>query len=59
GSFAVPFGANLALGHDFTLQSIYDGNDTHLVLTRGFGSSSASLIFARTRHWGFQLSYGF
>jgi hypothetical protein len=59
GQFAVPFGANLRLGKEITLQSIYDGNYTHLLLTKGFGSSSFSLIFARTRHWGFQVSYGF
>lgn len=57
--FAYPFGANARLGKDITLQSLYDGNYTHLLLTKSFGMSSASLIFARTRHWGFQFSIGF
>lgn len=55
---AFPFGANLQVGPG-VVQALYDGNHTHLLWTQPIGDLQASLVYARTRAWGLQVSYGF
>lgn len=59
GTMAVPFGANLRLEKATTLQALYDGDYTHLLLSRREGRMNASLVLARMKHLGFQVSTDF
>jgi hypothetical protein len=56
---AFPFGANYRLAPDMTMQAIYDGNYTHLLLSKAVGDGTLSLVFARTKHLGIAYSFGF
>lgn len=53
-----PFGLNVHQG-DWTLQTLYDGNYTHLLLTKSFDRSAVSLVLARTKYPGLSYSFGF
>lgn len=59
GRTAFPFGVNTMLAPSWTLQTINDGDYTHLLLSKVLGTSSYSLIWARTRYLGFGVSIGF
>lgn len=56
---AFPFGGNLRLDPETTLQAIHDGNSTHVLLSRRVSATSVSLVWAKTRYLGFQLGFGF
>lgn len=56
---AFPFGANFSIRPEWTLQALYDGNHTHLLMTRLEEWGSMSLILARTKHLGVGVSFGF
>jgi hypothetical protein len=56
---AFPFGGNLRLDPETTLQAIHDGNHTHVLLSRRLEGASVSLVWARTRYLGLQLGVGF
>lgn len=55
-----PFGANVRIGQDMTFQAIYDGDYTHMLLSKGWqGNITTSLVMARSKWPGLQLSVGF
>lgn len=54
-----PFGANAALGKAMTLQAVYDGNYTHLLLTHRIATGGISLMLAKSRYFGIHTSIGF
>jgi hypothetical protein len=56
---AFPFGASARLGEDLIVQALYDGNHTHLLLTRLEPGLTVNLILARMKHPGIGVSFGF
>lgn len=57
--FAYPFGANFRVSPDLTLQTIYDGNYTHALLSGAAGNGTLSFVLARMKHPGISYSIGF
>lgn len=56
---AYPFGANFRLGDWHVLQVINDGNYTHALLTHLADDVAITAVWARMRHFGVQLGFGF
>lgn len=54
-----PFGANIYLPEKWAIQAINDGDYSHILLTKILGTTSVSLLYARTQYWGFVVNYGF
>lgn len=59
GGVAFPFGTNVLLGDEMTLQALYDGNYTHLLLTKSGKGMTVSAVLARMKHIGVAVSVGF
>lgn len=59
GRTVFPFGVNWYLPNNMALQAINDGDYSHLLLTKVLGTTSVSLLYARTQYWGMVVSYGF
>ena len=55
----VPFGANIELGHGFSVQPMYDGQRTHLLATFATERFSTTLIWAWLERPGVAVSVGF
>ena len=55
----VPFGANVELGGGFSLQPMYDGNRTHLLLHRTTDRYAVTAIWAWLERAGVAVSFGF
>lgn len=55
----VPFGANVELGGGFSLQPMYDGNRSHLLLNYSSERYAVSLIAAWMEQAGVAVSFGF
>lgn len=54
-----PFGMNIAFPPSTTLQTVYDGNYTHILLSHTVGSQTFTLMLARAKHPGIQISFSF
>lgn len=59
GRTVMPFGVNTRLSPEWTLQTINDGDYTHVLLSHVFDWGSGSVILARSRYLGFGVSFGF
>lgn len=59
GKTVYPFGANFQLGNSFVLQAINDSDYTHILLTKLTPMASYSILWARTKHLGFQIGVAF
>lgn len=59
GKTVFPFGVNTRLAPEWVLQTVNDGDYTHWLLTRMGRRESVSLLWARSRYWGFSMSVGF
>jgi hypothetical protein len=55
----VPFGAHIDLGKGFSTQPMYDGERTHLLVTRAADRWSATFIWAWLERAGVAMSVGF
>ena len=55
----VPFGANIELGHGFSVQPMYDGNRTHWLGSYATDRLSATVIWAWLERAGVAVSVGF
>lgn len=55
---AFPFGANLGMG-PLSLQALYDGNYTHLLLSKPMGNVTVSFVLGRMKHPGLAIQVGF
>ena len=55
----MPFGANVELGHGFSLRPMYDGQRSHLLGTFATERASATLIWAWLERAGIAISFGF
>lgn len=58
-AIAYPFGANFRLDDRHLLQVINDGNHTHALLTHMADDVAITAVWARMRHIGIQLGFGF
>lgn len=56
---AFPFGFNWSIDRDWTLQTINDGDYTHMLLTRIHDGAAYSLVGARMKWLGFMVTVGF
>jgi len=56
---AFPFGANVRLAPTWTLQGLYDGNYTHLILTTRHENQTYSLVLGKSRYLGVQTTIAF
>ena len=59
GGWNVPFGANIEMGHGFSVQPMYDGQRTHLLGMVATDRFSATLIWAWLERGGVAVSMGF
>lgn len=59
GRVVFPFGGNLNLRKDLVLQTIHDGDYTHMLLTKIGKKGTTSLLFARMKYIGMSWSVGF
>lgn len=59
GRVAFPFGVNVSPHPDWTLQTIHDGDYTHMLLTRMFETTSVSAVLGRMKYPGIAISWGF
>lgn len=57
--FNVPFGATLWIGPNFSLQPMYDGNETHLMASYAAGHVGISLLWVWLEDPGAAVSFGF
>jgi len=57
--FNVPFGARLELGRNFSLQPMYDGNRTHLLLNYARSRVTVSALWIWLERPGVSVSFGF
>jgi hypothetical protein len=55
----VPFGANVELGHGFSLQPMYDGHRTHLLASWAGTRTSVTFVWAWLERAGAAVSFGF
>lgn len=56
---AYPFGFNWMIDRDWTLQTVNDGDYTHMLLTRIHDGAAYSLVAARMKWLGFMVTVGF
>lgn len=59
GRVAFPFGFNWTIDQNWTLQTINDGDYTHMLLTRIHDGAAYSLVGARMKWLGFMVTVGF
>lgn len=59
GKTVFPFGGNVAMGGNLVLQVVNDGDYTHFLLSKLFQRTSVSMLYAKSRHWGFSVAVGF
>ena len=55
----IPFGANVELGHGFSLQPMYDGDRTHLLVSWAGARASVTFVWAWLERGGAAISFGF
>lgn len=54
-----PFGANVTLDNSVTLQVLYDGGHTHVLVSKPIKNFVVSFVLARHRWPGLQIGFGF
>jgi YHS domain-containing protein len=59
GRTLFPFGINASLRPDWVVQAINDGDYSHFLLTHVRQGAAYSVLWARGRHLGFGVTYGF
>lgn len=57
--FNFPFGATWGLGRGFSVQPMYDGNRTHLLLNYSVPRATVSLLWVWLERPGISVSFGF
>ncbi len=57
--FNVPFGATVGVGGGFSVQPMYDGNRTHLMLNYQRANATVSFLWVWLEQPGISVSFGF